>query len=104
MTTKHTPGPWSVNRKCKRFVDFGPDGDGLLNICECDMMGEMPRSEAESNATLIAAAPEMLQLLSDIGAWLEVALRQGQINTSTANRDGDFVSQIRATISKAKGE
>src|SRR5690242_1518075 len=54
-------------------------------------------------ARLLQAAPELLQILQDVRAWLELHLEQGNINAGTANRDGDLVSQIRAAIAKAEG-
>ena len=52
---------------------------------------------------LYNAAPEMLTMLKDIETWLNTNLGLGLINAGTANRDGDLVSQIRATIAKAEG-
>lgn len=78
MTTKHTPGPWNV---C--MVDSGASDDEIasnvggctVNICavfgameysEATLDGknepryEVTAEEAEANARLIAAAPELL--------------------------------------------
>jgi len=53
--TKHTPGPWSVG-KYTITVD-GPDGKILATITASTKDKEL------ANARLIAAAPEMLDLL-----------------------------------------
>ena len=102
MTTpKHTKGPWAVSM---------PGGQTTFNgrrvtvTSHGNMVADLDwNSPAENmaNARLIAAAPGLLALLVDIQAWLNSNLIRGKINCGTANRDGDLVSQIAATIAKA---
>lgn len=86
MKTQHTPG-----QTLEAIHDL-LTGDQLSEIGFYD------------NYKLFSAAPELLQLLGDVGQWLEAGLSRGQISRGTANRDGDLVSQIRAAVTKAIGE
>lgn len=71
MTTKdtteiasHTPGPWALHRPgSMRACDGRHDTEnGCCTIVEAEILN-MPRAEAEANARLIAAAPELLAAL-----------------------------------------
>lgn len=55
--SKHTPGPWKVNKdyKGRTIIDCNDD-----NICIMDSLHEV---DIKHNARLIAAAPEMLEAL-----------------------------------------
>ena len=68
--TKHTPGPWrtieSTNTTMRTVV--GPDfpGQGYIadvNLCRTNDAQDV---DGEANARLIAAAPELLQLVKDM--------------------------------------
>ena len=67
---KHTPGPWrtieSINTTMRTVV--GPDfpGQGYIadvNLCRTNDAQDV---DGEANARLIAAAPELLQLVKDM--------------------------------------
>ncbi len=60
MNTKHTPGPW------KYIAWHGQHGvhDAMDNDV-CETFGE----DAEANARLIAAAPELLEALMRLDAY-----------------------------------
>ena len=67
---KHTPGPWrtieSTNTTMRTVV--GPDfpGQGYIadvNLCRTNDAQDV---DGEANARLIAAAPELLQLVKDM--------------------------------------
>jgi len=64
MNAAHTPGPWAVRQwhdnisDTTGFTVVGPDGAMLP---ESEMSGDI--EEAEANATLKAAAPELLEAL-----------------------------------------
>lgn len=59
---KHTPGPWQVNEtnKPSMLSISKPDIEWAIASLYCDPMSE----EMEANATLIAAAPQLLEKLS----------------------------------------
>lgn len=87
MTTEHTPGPWSIKddsglpmgmaKLHKNVVKpYIVDADGLVTafLFSVDIEGEgyssveyhNPLRDAEANAHLIAAAPELLAALEDM--------------------------------------
>lgn len=58
--TKHTAGPWKVNKYKKSQVIFAtPDDDNNWGKAEIDGMN------LEANAALIAAAPEMYEAIKE---------------------------------------
>lgn len=79
--SKHTPGPWRVERD---GLILAPDGTTPA-ICN-----EYPELlETRANAQLIACAPEMLKKLEHIYNWLGVI--------------GEYREDVKALIEKAKG-
>lgn len=66
---KHTPGPWSIRVASRgHYRDVGITAPGCTNvIAECfeEFVAKTDRrpEEALANATLIAAAPDMLDVL-----------------------------------------
>jgi hypothetical protein len=87
-TTTHTPGPWTSERmlltkasKDRRsgFVVNGPLPDDALElpVRVCDLRvpaGMGGFAEGEANASLIAAAPELLDLLARALPFVEDAV------------------------------
>lgn len=63
----HTPGPWSVNAKI--FTD------GDYHVCSmADGERTLPlRDEREANARLIAAAPDLLDLMRELRDVLDIS-------------------------------
>lgn len=57
---KHTPGPWNIDNHPDQI--WITDSDNNSAICKVMHM----RSEAEANARLIAAAPDLLEALDQI--------------------------------------
>lgn len=94
MNTNHTPGPWRVangriySRAYQTALDLR-----LFVICDLDM-GNDPRGEQESNARLIAAAPELLAALQEL---LTDKYLRDPINK-------DRMAKARAAIAKALTE
>lgn len=91
--TKHTPGPWCLS-----------DESPMIIQDECKVIvgsastypnsGYFPgQKEAEANARLIAAAPELLEACEGL---LGLAERDGWLHVA--------VNAARAAIAKAKGE
>lgn len=84
---KHTPGPWVID-PCWDILGNTDDGNGMVCQITTDAV---PRAEAEANARLIAAAPDMLEALKQA----EQQIDYGQIDA--AHRI------IIAAIDKAEG-
>lgn len=92
--TKHTPGPWKTN--ITRLSDnsiyvshvLGPKGQGLAQI------GIYGEEETLANASLIAAAPDMLEALQAVVAvadrkTVEFDLARAAIAKAMAHRGGE---------------
>lgn len=97
ITTAHTPGPWnsSYNVKTGKARIWGTDTGGEVHAT---VMGD-------ANASLIAAAPEMLDALNES---LRVVLNlradhEGAWHQDEISAVDELVHQIRASISKAEG-
>ena len=100
--TNHTPGPWRVangriySRAYQTALDLR-----LFVICDLDM-GNDPRGEQESNARLIAAAPELLATLERL---LSIANDGAVMRHETGKPAWSFIDEVktqaRAAITKA---
>lgn len=92
---KFTPGPWIAEQRDTRSVVLAAKGRCLLADCpQWSNRDDRPRAaEAFANAKLFAAAPDLLDALSEI-----------------INDGGKFVithethRKARAAIAKARGE
>lgn len=125
---KHTPGPWEYvpsteNHGAYVVTDWGSD------VADCYTMSN-PKSAAvcnggdskpvpfqgdqsDANARLIAAAPEMVELLARVSPSINGAFLAGteECEGGSARRQGKhmaeadaLVKEIRALLSKIKGE
>jgi len=65
---KHTPGPWHVHDGDNRFLFVDSQTKG--SVCKIAVNGH-----SEANARLIAAAPEMLELLKAMTPCPECKMR-----------------------------
>lgn len=111
--TKFTPGPWRVannGRKGKKTPTFRiwrndpnqPDGDNFRNTGYASISSHV---SGESNAHLIAAAPELYAALE----WYEARLGNVRKITPEGEKsrnelDRDFGDRARAALAKARGE
>ena len=85
IETHHTPGPWAV---AETFSPCVLIGDGYVQLPVND--------EAQANARLIAAAPELLEALQRLSAQCTRLRLPGQAET-------DAEKTARAVIAKATG-
>ena len=94
MTTKHTPGPWNF-QPCDEYVDC------FDVLCEEDYYvatthdGVRGDKNADANARLIAAAPDLLDELLSVLDWAV---------TERAPLRKQEIESIRKVIAKATGE
>lgn len=102
----HTPGPWLLEGKIENHTgdrlyvcEIGPAVVNAIyrgpvcHIQSCDHMGGISRFEAEANARLIAAAPDLLEACE--------ALVEGM---QSCGVDGPYLQQAISAIARAKGE
>ncbi|PZS88178.1 hypothetical protein [Stenotrophomonas maltophilia] len=69
--SKHTPGPWSYSKGERHnfFYIDSPSGDVVY------VTGSLQPDHVEANARLIAAAPELLDLLERVTYHMEGGIR-----------------------------
>jgi len=97
MTTQHTPGPWAISAAMYGVGNLKVHGveftrDGITQpIANC---GWDDKGEAEANARLIAAAPDLLAALR---------LCERALEERDAEAEEHAAKAARAAIAKAKG-
>lgn len=87
---KFTPGPWHVNTIETVLYSVHANRGGVAEVSR-GTMNEISADEIESNARLIAAAPELL-------AALEAALRLDYFN-----EHNQLADMARKAVANAKG-
>lgn len=99
---KHTQGPWGVNDagpESGNVIRFEIDAPNGVRICDIEDPAvnndadAMSSEQAEANARLISAAPELLQVCRQIVA----AVDAGHLKNFSLS----FVIQARAALAKA---
>jgi len=119
IQSKHTPGPWFHNGCGRIFARSDLTGSahlmrsqkGMISVADVHMYdnGEAV-DNLESNARLIAAAPEMLAALESALAILEPMYFEKNRASETwadnenANQLMFKIQEIKSAIAKAKGE
>ena len=93
MKTQHTPGPWFVPTPTYRtlYVEARVGNGMLQEVAACGPTAD-PAQQA-ANAQLIAAAPELLEALSDCAAHMHWTQPQGEA----------ALKKAKAAIAKATG-
>lgn len=97
----HTPGKWGINfatheNQPYKIIIYSKNSSHRIALCfKEDNPVYIKESEAEANAYLIAAAPELLQCLENALAVIEVTSRDA---------DTPLVKEIKQAVKKAKGE
>jgi hypothetical protein len=97
MEQKHTPGPWAVSKQKRRRVTAS--GKVICNAVLRNRGGPKHKTElkdeheAEANAALIAAAPDLLAALEKIERALGGA--------SNGTMEAEAAACARAAIAKA---
>lgn len=112
MNAKYTPGPWVLTGRVHPVGDAGDETDlycgsvypepwrgSVCSIQSADHIDGISREEAEANATLIAAAPDLLYALERIANGQEMV---GEF--THADVVLRYQEIARAAIAKATGE
>lgn len=91
---KHTPGPWTFDKKSVVKRVFSDYGGGLRNLgTHICTLADGPDI---ANARLIAAAPELLEALEDA---VSVLVKEYGFEA----RDSEYIKELNRIIAKAKG-
>lgn len=95
MTTKHTPGPWyTVNTE----IRTNNQSHVYDTIAECNMIiGGLPKNECLANAKLMAAAPDLLEILQKAEFFIS-----GFEDDDTQENINELLAEIRNSITKAE--
>lgn len=112
--SKHTPAPWTVELDLASNNDIDVVAAELLPVASVTVRefpedtGSVPRETALANATLIAAAPELLDAcktaLDSLQAWNTMGLSKGAARMARETYEGSpEIKSIRAAIAKAEG-
>lgn len=95
---QHTPGPWIVKTLANGVLRIGnPNQVGPVAIA--DMLDQ--NSVARANASLIAAAPELLEALRSASAYLAQYAKYHASQSAVAH---NVISLVDAAIAKAEGK
>jgi len=62
MTTKHTTGKWQMSKNVNDYSIYSNNSDAKDIATAYQYSRNIPEEEARANATLIAAAPELLEM------------------------------------------
>jgi hypothetical protein len=92
--SKHTPGPWTVERGRDRTHPYGIMGDGF----------DLARCVDVNDAALIAAAPDLLAVLAEVEPLLAVLDQNSIGHNGYARSVREALMNVRAAIAKAQGE
>ena len=90
----HTPGPWNLERDCNGVPEFVFGGD----TCVCDFGIEAPKPE---DARLIAAAPELLEVIREAVDSAEREMAKGR---KASPGLATWLEKARAALAKARGD
>ncbi len=90
--SKHTPGPWTIDWNVSRLDIFSADAATLVATLRRSALSPGIDDAAKANARLIAAAPELLEALQAVQAFI----------TGEPNAVEPF-GMVRAAIAKAGG-
>jgi hypothetical protein len=96
MNTKHTPGPWMAVNRFIGYID-GPTQQ-FCTIAETPKWDGESYAEADANARLIAAAPELLSVAKTLLLYVETYGGEVTKNIAAA------LPLYRAAIAKATGQ
>jgi len=91
MKSNHTQGEWAYDVNANKGFDIYLNGSikVIANVLHKDVSYMPSKQEAEANARLIAAAPDMYDSLKEIKGLVGI--------------DGKIAEIIKAALSKAEG-
>lgn len=93
MSAQHTPGPWHVGGSDKSTI-YNKYGQRIANSFEGVLVTQASDETCQANARLIAAAPDLLELLQELVDGM----------TDVEDSDSRVLFRARAAIAKATGQ
>lgn len=98
MSTKFTPGPWSVGVTLNgNWIEFGPDQKAVARTFHTHVGVQIE----DANAHLIAAAPELYDAVQTAIAEFEAVAPDAKLARDRLYRISD---EMRALLAKARGK
>jgi len=104
MSVQHTAGPWEIDGNIA-VRSSGPNGRQVC-LCEITVRGRQYNEtydEAEANARLIAAAPDLLEALTDALFLMELSETREHPSWDRTAAPASAIGKARAAIAKADG-
>lgn len=105
MNAAHTPGPWTVQPRKNNYIDIchnQRDMPGAITLALCRVQSrDSWIDESFANASLIAAAPELLDAVERLLVMLEEPHANEHAQKTEMKRS---MSQAKAAIAKATGQ
>ena len=103
MNNRHTPGPWAVKGKAPGPVVYAEGRREHICVVQHDLdqpyqMAKETYAQAEADARVIAAAPDMLAACEEVAEIIHHRAGTGDPDLHRANEI------LRAAIAKAKGD
>lgn len=87
----HTPGPWEAVSPIRAIgITGGPDGRFICHIAGTSEFGVLRSAEADANARLIAAAPDLLAICKSLAATTSVPkYLRTELDTAIPKAEGE---------------
>lgn len=110
MTTKYTPGKWKIGKaySCGDLPIWSENATkqtGVGELLACVTVGQLSSDEQWANARLIALAPEMVEVLRELGELMERIGRTAQTPPCMSIEERDHAREsYRAILAKVEGE
>jgi hypothetical protein len=103
--SKHTPGPWTIDTYPRTAINAGTKHIAMVNFYKSNGDADVFGQEHESNARLIAAAPDLLEVAIACREACLFVHDDGQIGVSEdAVIPTELFARLCAVIKKAKGD
>lgn len=101
--TKHTPGPWGYGQVEEGIwgIYFNPDGYDIEDAAVYMRDTEDDRSEAD--ARLIAAAPDLLEALTELLRMIDAGVSAETMISCESRNISSVLGDARVAIAKAEG-
>jgi hypothetical protein len=109
---KHSPGPWQLKRNppdhpmpAQIIGQVHPETGHRGHICNMFVQDDRRDTTEHANARLIAAAPELLEALQEIGKLIDadILVRSIDGNQAVGQRTLNAIALLTLAIAKATG-